>query len=195
MPKRELQGILRSLRRELARVLGDKLQSVILYGSQARGQARSDSDIDVLVVVRDDSDYGDLIRRTSAAVSALSLRYDVVISRAFVSQERYEQEIRKEAGTWFFSRGWTEMGMDFIFHELQLNRLAEKGLDPLKIAHRMLRDFTRGLYIETGLEDDRRLWPKAREISREFNLRLEKISGSLDHLRQVINLALETLEQ
>jgi predicted nucleotidyltransferase len=92
MSKRELQGILRSLRWELARVLGDQLQSVILYGSQARGQARSDSDIDVLVVVRDDSDYGDLIRRTSAAVSALSLRHDVVISRAFVSQERFERE-------------------------------------------------------------------------------------------------------
>jgi len=92
MSNRKRQGILRSLRRELARVLGDQLQSVILYGSQAQGQARSDSDIDVLVIVRDDSDYGDLIRRTSAAVSALSLQYDVVISRAFVSQERFERE-------------------------------------------------------------------------------------------------------
>jgi predicted nucleotidyltransferase len=92
MSKRELQGILRGLRRDLARVLGDQLQSVILYGSQARGQARSDSDIDVLVVVRDDSDYGDLIRRTSAAVAALSLQHDVVISRVFVSRERFERE-------------------------------------------------------------------------------------------------------
>jgi predicted nucleotidyltransferase len=92
MSKRELQRILRSLRLELARVLGDQFQSVILYGSQARGQARSDSDIDVLVVVRDESDYGDLIRRTSAAVSALSLQHDVVISRVFVSRERFERE-------------------------------------------------------------------------------------------------------
>lgn len=92
MSKRELQSILQNLRRELARVLGDQLVSVILYGSRARGQARSDSDIDVLVVVRDDSDYGDLIRRTSATVAALSLQHDVVISRAFVSRERYEWE-------------------------------------------------------------------------------------------------------
>jgi len=92
MSKRELQGILRTLRRELTRVLGDQLVSVILYGSRARGQARSDSDIDVLVVVRDDSDYGDLIRRTSTAVAALSLQHDVVISRAFVSRERFEHE-------------------------------------------------------------------------------------------------------
>ena len=112
-----------------------------------------------------------------------------------LGQERYEQEIRKEAGTWFFSRGWTEMGMDFIFHELQINRMAEKGLDPLKIAHRMLKNFTRGLYIETGLEDDPRLWPKAQEISQEFNLRLEKTAGSLDHLKQTIEKALAGLNR
>jgi hypothetical protein len=108
-----------------------------------------------------------------------------------LGQERYEQEIRKEVGTWFFSRGWTEMGMDFIFHELQVNRLAEKGLDPLKIAHRMLKDFTRGLYIETGLEDDQRLWPKALDIAEEFNLRLERTTGSLNLLKQTIEKALK----
>jgi hypothetical protein len=36
--------------------------------------------------------YADLIRRTSATVAALSLQHDVVISRAFVSRERYEWE-------------------------------------------------------------------------------------------------------
>ena len=92
MSQRKLQAILRSLRVELVRALGDQLQSVILYGSQARGHAHPDSDIDVLVVVRDDSDYADLIRHTSAAVVTLSLQHDVVISRAFVSGERFEQE-------------------------------------------------------------------------------------------------------
>lgn len=108
-----------------------------------------------------------------------------------LGQERYDREIRKEAGTWFFSRGWTEMGMDFIFHELQVNRMAEKGLDPLKIAHRMLKDFTRGLYIETGLEEDQRLWPKALDISREFHWRLERTTGSLHLLKQTIEKALK----
>jgi hypothetical protein len=112
-----------------------------------------------------------------------------------LGQEQYEQEIRKEAGTWFFSRGWTEMGMDFIFHELQVSRMAEKGLDPLKIAHRMLKNFTRGLYIETGLEDDRRLWPKAQEISREFHLRLERTAGSFSPLRQTLDKALMDLNR
>lgn len=92
MARRSLSYILRSLRRELSRVLGDELVSVILYGSQARGQANAASDIDVLIVVRDDSNYRGLIQRTSAVISDLSLRYDVVISRVFVSKERFEQE-------------------------------------------------------------------------------------------------------
>jgi uncharacterized protein len=92
MSKRKLQSILGRLRGELTQILGDQLVSVILYGSHARRQAHPGSDIDVLVVVQDDSNYADLIRRTSAVVAALSLQHDVVISRAFVSRDRYEQE-------------------------------------------------------------------------------------------------------
>ena len=92
MSKRKLQSILGRLRGELAQILGEQLVSVILSGSQARRQAHPGSDIDVLVVVQDDSNYGDLIRRTSEVVATLSLQHDVVISRAFVSRERYVQE-------------------------------------------------------------------------------------------------------
>jgi predicted nucleotidyltransferase len=88
----QMEAILRALRSEMARVLGDRLEQILLFGSQARGEARPDSDIDILVVVREDYDYADLIRRTSPIIAALSLRYDVVISRAFVSRERYERE-------------------------------------------------------------------------------------------------------
>jgi uncharacterized protein len=92
MSKRKLQNILGRLRGELAQILGDQLVSVILYGSHARRQAHPGSDIDVLVVVQDDSNYADLIRRTSEVVATLSLQHDVVISRAFVSHERFERE-------------------------------------------------------------------------------------------------------
>ena len=88
----QMEAILRALRSEMARVLGDRLEQILLFGSQARGEARPDSDIDILVVVREDYDYADLIRRTFPIIAALSLRYDVVISRAFVSRERYERE-------------------------------------------------------------------------------------------------------
>ena len=99
-----LPSILSELRQELVRILGDRFEAAYLYGSRARGDASPDSDVDVLVVVRGPFDYGDLIRRTSAMVSGLSLRYETVISRAFVSKERFDHEqspfllnVRREA--------------------------------------------------------------------------------------------------
>jgi predicted nucleotidyltransferase len=92
MTEERLSEILRALRRELAEVLGEQLEAIYLFGSQVRGEARSDSDIDILVIVRGDLNYMDLIHRTSPLVAALSLQHDVVISRAFVSQERFERE-------------------------------------------------------------------------------------------------------
>jgi predicted nucleotidyltransferase len=104
MSHAQLTTILREVRRELETILGEQLEAVYLFGSRARADQREDSDIDVLVVVRGEFDYGDMIRRTSDMVSALSLRYDAVISRAFVSKERFEREqspfllnVRREA--------------------------------------------------------------------------------------------------
>lgn len=90
--KQTLQQILAHLHQELSAILKDQLDQVILFGSQARGEAVPGSDIDVLVVIKEEPDYGDLIQRTSSTIGHLSLRYDVVISRAFVSRERYEHE-------------------------------------------------------------------------------------------------------
>lgn len=96
--------IVDELRRDLVRILGERLDRVYLFGSRARGEQRPDSDVDVLVVVRGPFDYGDLIKRTSEVVSELSLKYDTVISRVFVSKERFEREqspflmnVRREA--------------------------------------------------------------------------------------------------
>jgi len=108
-----------------------------------------------------------------------------------LGQDRYKEELQKEAGTWFLTPGWTEMGMEFIFHELELSRIAEKGLDPLQLAHRMLKDFTRALYIEMKSGDHgHELLKKALKIADEFNLRLEKTEGSLNLLKETLNQAL-----
>jgi len=104
MMETELAPLLITLRRQLANVLGDQFVRVMLFGSRARGEARPDSDIDVLVIVRGELNYGDLLWRTSAVVAELSLAHDVVISPVFISPAQFDRggspfalNVRREA--------------------------------------------------------------------------------------------------
>jgi len=85
-----LQEILAEYRKRLEEILRDELDALVLYGSQARGDAEEGSDIDVLCVIKGPFDYGELIERTSEASAELSLKYDVVLSRAFVTRQDFE---------------------------------------------------------------------------------------------------------
>jgi uncharacterized protein len=84
-----LKQILNEYRQRLSETLEDDLDSVLLYGSQARGEASAGSDVDVLCIMKKSFDYGDLISRTSLATAEISLKHDVVISRVFVTRDAY----------------------------------------------------------------------------------------------------------
>ncbi len=99
-----LRRILIEYRERLRDILGDDLDSAVLYGSQARGDATEASDIDVLCILKGPFDYGDMILRTGEASATISLHYDVVISTAFVTRADYESRhtpflmnVRREA--------------------------------------------------------------------------------------------------
>lgn len=90
----ELKQLLNELNQQLSDVYGQRLVQLLLYGSQSRGTAEPDSDIDVLVVLEGPVSPTDEIHRTSHIVADLSLNYDRVISCVFVSQE----EMMHDAG-------------------------------------------------------------------------------------------------
>jgi uncharacterized protein len=71
----------------LKTIYGGKLDRVILFGSRARGDARFDSDVDLLVVLRGDVEPGREIRLTSQLTHEVSLRHGCVLLSLFVSSE------------------------------------------------------------------------------------------------------------
>ena len=87
-----VRAIVHETRTLLEREYGGRLAGVVLFGSQARGNAETDSDVDLLVVLRGRVLAGKEIARMSHALSELSLRHDTVVSCVFISEESYRTE-------------------------------------------------------------------------------------------------------
>ena len=68
---------------------GSRLRRLYLYGSYARGEQESDSDLDVLFVLDQIDSYGAEIDRTSELISSLALQHGIGVSRVFVTEERW----------------------------------------------------------------------------------------------------------
>ena len=88
MVNNPLKIILDRLKLELKNCYGDRLNQLILFGSQARGDAQPDSDIDVLVILKGDVNTGEEIEKTSYFIADLCLETDTVISCIFMAEEQ-----------------------------------------------------------------------------------------------------------
>ena len=92
MNRPQLQIILHKVKQSLSKFYQDQLEKIILYGSQARGDATEYSDIDILVVLKSTINPYDEIDKTSEIIADLCLEYDVVISRHFISFEKFNNQ-------------------------------------------------------------------------------------------------------
>lgn len=86
-----VRAALEEARRRLAAMYGDRLAHVTLYGSQARGDARQDSDVDVLVILRDDYELYTEFKRLSPLSLDLLEQYGVYVSLQPFSEEEYRK--------------------------------------------------------------------------------------------------------
>ncbi len=84
--------MLATLRARLETLYGSRLSELVLYGSQARGDAEQGSDIDVLVVLKGSISPCREIATTEDIVSDTSLEFRETIACAFVSEEQFNHE-------------------------------------------------------------------------------------------------------
>lgn len=85
---------LESYRGSLREAFGGRLERLVLFGSVARGEARWDSDVDVLVVL-DRVDWRDVATAVDLAADELTER-GVLISATVLSEERLEELGQRE---------------------------------------------------------------------------------------------------
>jgi predicted nucleotidyltransferase len=91
----EQQAIEKLLSR-LREVYGDQIQQAMLFGSKARGEAVRDSDIDVMVLVKDET--WPLKDGILANVADINLEYDLVIDVRVIGVDRWQYMANIQAG-------------------------------------------------------------------------------------------------
>jgi predicted nucleotidyltransferase len=92
MDRAETIKLLFRIREALADAFGDRLRGVVLFGSQARGEALPDSDIDLLVLLEGPVCLGEDIKRAIEAVYGMVLELGRPIHPLPVDVLEYEAQ-------------------------------------------------------------------------------------------------------
>ncbi|HJX11143.1 MAG TPA: nucleotidyltransferase domain-containing protein [Candidatus Binatia bacterium] len=75
-----MKEIIQELSAALRARYGDRYRGLLIYGSEARGEARPDSDVDLLLVLRDTNRPSREIDRIADILADFNLRYGVLLS-------------------------------------------------------------------------------------------------------------------
>jgi len=88
--KNELNIILKEIVKAYKCVYGDDIVDILLYGSYARGDYSSDSDVDVVAIVRGDrADLQNRLKDVWDVTSDLELEYETILSPTVIPYDEY----------------------------------------------------------------------------------------------------------
>lgn len=84
-----MKEAIKEFKAEIQKLYGSRLKKIILYGSWARGEATSESDIDLLVVLTGEVIPGYEVDYMIGVITEINLKYNVLISVYPISETAY----------------------------------------------------------------------------------------------------------
>ncbi len=88
----QLEEILSKVKQNFQQIYSDNLTQLILFGSQARGEATSESDIDILVVLKNQENQHNNHSKIINLISDWCIEYGVLVSCVYISESSFKQE-------------------------------------------------------------------------------------------------------
>jgi len=70
---KQIQTIITKTQQGLKKLYGEQLEKIVLFGSQARGDATPESDIDILIVLKNPFNYSQESEQISILIANLCL--------------------------------------------------------------------------------------------------------------------------
>ena len=104
-------------------------------------------------------------------------RVDDCISIFLGSREAYRTQTQEQPGTYYLTKGWLEVGdTPFGEYDHMLERHGREHAD--RMIRLLLHNYTRLVFINTGLQGIAEYQRQSREIAQRFSLHYEEIEGS-----------------